>query len=70
MAMALVTTSRLSAGTPWRSLNSRASAALRTVKSTCGTGLGSPVSCNIAARYSNSRSNEIPRRAAMAAAQA
>jgi hypothetical protein len=61
MAMALVTTSRLSAATPWRSANSRSTAALRTVKSTCATGLGSPVSWNIAARYSSSRSNEIRR---------
>src|SRR3954449_10878753 len=60
MAMALVTTSRLSVGTPWRSANSRATAALRTVKSTCGAGLGSPVSWNIAARYSSSRSKGDP----------
>jgi YHS domain-containing protein len=39
-------------------MNSRATAALRTVKSTSGTGLGIPVSWNIAARYRSSRSGE------------
>ena len=38
----------------------RATAALRTVKSTSGTGLGIPVSWNIAARYRSSRSKAIP----------
>jgi hypothetical protein len=42
MAIAFATSSRLSAGTWWLSVNSRATAALRTVKSTCGTGLGDP----------------------------
>ena len=51
----------------WLSVNSRATAALRTVKSTLGTGLGIPVSWNIAARYRSSRSNVIPLSAAMAA---
>ena len=37
-----------------------ANAALRTVKSTSGTGLGIPVLWNIAARYRSSRSNVIP----------
>jgi hypothetical protein len=60
MAIAFATISRISAGTWWLSVNSRANAALRTVKSTSGTGLGIPVSWNIAARYRSSRSNVIP----------
>jgi len=59
MAIAFATSSRLSAGTSRLSVNSRATAALRTVKSTCGTGLGIPVSWSIAARYKSSRSNVI-----------
>jgi hypothetical protein len=67
MAIAFATSSRIAAGTWWLSVNSRANAAPRTVKSTSGTALGIPVSWNIAARYRSSRSNVIPSRAAMAA---
>jgi len=42
--IAFATSSRRTSSTPWRSVKSRASLALRTVKSTSGTGLGRPVS--------------------------